>query len=495
MLAPKKDEFFGIYYFRQAALLILSILFLPLSASITIIVLILGRLHLVRVQRRNVDKKAPRVLVTGVGMSKGLFLARSLHLGGCTVFGADFEKNGSLYCGRFSNAIRRFFQLRNPISEGIDAYISQVVSIVRTEKIDLWISCSGVATAMEDAKLAEVLRERTKCKVFQFDENIISTLDNKLNFMKKTSELNIAKVQWYHLANINGIPGVLKKIEESAKLGLGEKFIIKSVSMDDISRASLPLLSSHNLLDAEQVLQSLDYSSRREWIIQEFVESGEEYCTHALVINGRVRAFTACPSESILMHYQQLDPDSILYEKMLDFTQKYAAGLGNITGHMSFDFLISYRKTESGYTGILVPIECNPRCHTATVLFDGKETDLTDRYLETIYGEQNTAILQAKLDQQYGFYWISHDLILHFLSPIFRLVLGSRDLNWRQEVWQILMLINHVLTWKDPTFAWWDPLPWFVLNHLFWPCELLMCCVNRMKWKQINVSTGKIFKM
>lgn len=495
MSTLRKDSPSLEYCFLQILLLLFNIILIPYSACITLSVLLFNKIGLLKAPRRILAKNAPRVLVSGVGMSKGLFVARTMYLGGCDVFGIEFDNNyRNLYFGRFSKSLQHFFPVPDPAREGVDAFISRIISIINNEKIDLWISCSRVATPMEDARLAKALREQTNCKVFQFDEEVTSTLDNKLSFMRKTSELGISRAHWYPLKSYHDIHNLLENIKKLTVGGRIVKFIIKSANFDDNIRNRLPLLSSNNLQDAEKILKSLDYSQNRQWILQEFIESNEEYCTNALIINGKVRAFTASKSCSVLLHYQKLNPDSIVYENMLRFTQKYAASLGDISGHLSFDFLTSYQKTDNGFEANVVPIECNPRCHTAIILFYGKEVELADRYLESLYGKQNSPILETKPIARDGQYWMCHDLVALGALPILRLISRFPSSSWIDEVQRILQLIEHLITWKDQMFLWWDPLPWFAMNHIYWPSEILRSFFQGIEWSYVNVSTGKIMR-
>lgn len=488
----RKDSFL-IYHIRNFSIILFSFTFLPLSCIIVITALILTQFSLFLPRRRTLKKDVPRILVTGVGMAKGLFLARTLYLGGCEVYGADFDRSGNLHCGRFSRAIKKFFPLKNPLSNGINAYVDRVIEIIDTEQINLWISCSGVLTAIEDGILAREITQKTKCKVFQPDEDTISQFHDKMKFMEKISELRLSNIEWHFLLSHKDIPIILSKLKKSAETSLAQKFIIKSADIDAIFRNSLPLINSHDLQNAEKVLNELDYSSGHKWLLQEFIDTSEEYCSQAVVVNGSVRAFTACPSSSVLLHYKQLDSGSILYQEMLQFTQSCATGFGNITGHISFDFLARSQRVSGGLNKTLVPIECNPRCHTATVLFNGKEAELADRYLEVLFGEKNIAILHAESHAQYGLYWIAYDLVVLAAHFVFA-VLDPNSTSWTAIVRHILEFLDHILTWKDPTFTWWDPLPWFVLNHLYWPWELALTSLNKVKWKKLNVSTGKVIR-
>jgi hypothetical protein len=493
MFTLSKADSWNLHLLRNLLIISFSLLLFPFSACATLIALVLQLIRAVHPPRRptKAGQNAPRIFVTGVGMVKGLFIARTMYLGGCEVFGADFIESGNWACGRFSLAIRKFFALKNPKAEGAEAYISQVLEIIISERIELWISCSGVATAAEDARLARAIENGTTCKTFQFDEQVVSTLDDKLKFMHQTSKLHLASLQWFPLESSGDMSHAVKFIESCE---LDVKFMVKSANMDDATRGSLPLLSSQDPQAAKHVLESLDYSEGRQWILQEFVGSGEEYCTHAVVIDGHVRAFAACPSASILMHYRLMDSKSLLYRKMLKFTQDYATGFGNnVTGHLSFDFLVRYRDAGESIHLTLVPIECNPRCHTAIVLFEDCQVQLSDVYLEVLGGWQEEGILEPMRKLGSGFYWMSHDVVVLGLSSLFDLVFARDQSSRAKAVRDLLDCIFHVAVWRDPTFVWWDPLPSFVLNHLYWSWKLVLASLHGTKWKQLNVSTTKMF--
>lgn len=497
-MALGANDPFLLHAARNLCLVFLSLFLFPVSFTTCIAALLLDLLGRITKPRKNeAPKEKTRVLITGVGMTKGLFLARTMYLGGCTVIGADFDQNGSLYCGRYSKAIEKFYALENPIRSGSQAYRDNVVRLVKAERINLWISCSGVATAIEDATLAKAMEESTDCMAFQLDERSVSTLDDKLRFMQKTSELNLANVEWYPLSSTDDVQRAVSRIHELPETDQGTKYIIKSAGMDDITRGALPILEANDPVKLQQTLLSLSFEKDRSWILQEYIESGEEYCTHAVVVNGSIRAFTACRSESVLMHYKQLDPDSILFKQMLQFTKDYALGLAkeclSFSGHLSFDFLIRYRRVANGFEGTLAPIECNPRCHTAVVLFRGFEKLLAQRYLEILDAQTNGDMLIGERHGG-GFYWVAHDLVALLIVPLVSWATKHGAREYGDAVQQVLKFLHHLLMWRDPTFEWWDPLPWLVLTHVYWPVELILATLHRTKWKQLNVSTTKMFK-
>ena len=503
-----KDSHASLHVSRDLALVALSVAFWPFSICLVILAKILSTTSIIAEPKgppKLHNGRQVRVLVTGVGMVKGLFLVRSLYLGGCTVISADFEKHGIPACGRFSSATSKFYGLKSPTGKGfLDSYINQVLKIIRDEEIDIWVSCSGVATAMEDASLMHIVEKETRCKSFQFDEESTFKLDNKYEFMRTTTQFGLDVPTWGILTAPEGVSDIVNHSSNQSAKFEPQEFILKNVAMDDKTRGALPLLSTNRPKQMKEVLESLDYEDAN-WIMQQYIPGNEEYCTHALIVNGHVRAFNACPSASVLMHYRSTEADSPLFQSMLRFTQTYATGMyakyGRFSGHLSFDFLALTEPTVNGMKKTLLPIECNPRCHTAVVHFRGFEQPLASAYLSLLRSSKESdsaprvsnLIVGSHGGNASGFYWIAHDLIVLFILPLVHKIQGSGTLG--NALRSHLHFWEHVFLWKDPTFEWWDPLPWFVLNHIYWPGQLVITSCHGIRWSQINVSTGKIFAM
>lgn len=158
------------------------------------------------------------------------------------------------------------------------------------------------------------------------------------------------------------------------------------------------------------------------------------------------------------------------------FTREFAAKTGG-TGHLSFDFM-------GDEEGRLLPIECNPRAHTAIVLFRGNEGVIVERYLSD--GSQGEVV---RADGERRYYWIGHDIVEFCILPlVYFQGIGEVVKGWR-------VFVEHVLRWYDGTFASWDPWPWWWLYHVYWPLKFLNCLLTGRKWSRVNVSTTKMFML
>ena len=489
---------------QNATLILVSLSFLPLSTLIIFVSYAISPLlsnhDAIRNQNRSNARFRPRtVLVTGVGMSKGLTLARAFYLAGHNVIGADFQPHGIPPCGRFSRALRKFYALPKPNdTDGAAHYINALLQIVQREKVDLWVSCSGVASAVEDGQAKEVLERKSNCRCIQFDVPTTSMLHEKDTFILETQRLGLPVPETHNVTSRAAVHKILNESPRTKK-----KYILKSTDVDDESRNNImTVLPRRTLSETYSHISTVKIAQDKPWVLQEFVK-GKEYCTHALIVNGEVKAFVACPSLELLMHYEALPKDESLSKAMLLFTREFVRRSGGQwTGHLSFDFLVEERESEKGVDKGLVPIECNPRAHTAVVLFAGREVEMVEGYMSAVERKKRAIVngftngdeLEEEPVSPIGrlkYYWIGHDLITMVVYPLLFFLL--RRITMSEYLQGVAMFVEHILLWKDGTYELWDPLPAWWLYHVYWPGQFLACILRGKKWSRINVSTLKMF--
>lgn len=479
------------------------------------------------------------ILVTGVGMTKGLALARAFYQAGHRVIGADFEPGFA--CGRFSTALSGFYTLRKPTtassssgsSSSSKLYVQDLINVIVREHVDLWVSCSGVASAVEDGEAKEMIEQQTNCKAVQFNVRVTQMLHEKHTFVEHTKQIGLHVPETHTITSREQVEHALQQAAP------GRKYILKTIGMNDAARGEIlsTLLPKETPHATKKYLATLHISPQSPWILQQFI-LGQEFCTHALVIRGKVRAFVACPSAELLMHYRALPADSALSQAMLQFTRTYAAAEGeSFTGHLSFDFLVEGDDTDTATTTttqrrrgrdpreiVLYPIECNPRAHTAVCLLTNRNPDMIHAYLELLNetpNNKNNNIPEhlatptpttPKEEEETSYYWIGHDLLTLLFNPFlssltiappppphhtsffsFFSIFFSPSF-YRAYKHNFATFLSHLLTWKDGTYEIWDPLPWFALYHVYWPLRFAMCLVKGTRWSRVNVSTTKMFE-
>ena len=369
---------------------------------------------------------------------------------------------------------------------------------MRREKVDLWVSCSGVASAVEDGQAKEVLERKSNCRCIQFDVPTTSMLHEKDTFIVETQRLGLPVPETHNVTSRAAVHKVLNESPRTKK-----KYILKSTGVDDESRNNImTVLPRRTLSETYSHVSAIKIAQDKPWVLQEFVK-GKEYCTHALVVDGEVKAFVACPSLELLMHYEALPKDEPLSKAMLLFTREFVRRSGGQwTGHLSFDFLVEERESEKGVEKGLVPIECNPRAHTAVVLFTGREIEMVEGYMSAVErkkkanmnGITNGDELEEEPVSPIGrvkYYWIGHDLVTMVVYPLLLLLL--RRITMSKYLQDVGAFIEHILLWKDGTYELWDPLPAWWLYHVYWQGQFLACILQGRKWSRINVSTLKMF--
>jgi hypothetical protein len=444
-------------------------------------------------------------------MSKGLTIARAFHRAGHRVIGADFEPYNIPVCGHFSTAIEKFYRVTPPdVEENGAQYIRELKDFVDGEEVELWVTCSGVAYSIEDAEAAEVLAKETKCKAIQFGVTLTETLEQKHPFIDNTRMIGL-NVPDTHLVT-SETEALAALYPEKPRSKAGTRFIMKSVTLDDSTRADMTLLPRPTIKETGAHIKRLNPTPFRPFVLQQYI-SGPEYCTHGLIINGKVQAFVACPSAELLMHYNALPASSALSQAMLLYTSIYAKQTGpGMTGHFSLDFLVDESvarraEKEVGVSDVEVrelmdkiyPIECNPRVHTAVVLFADESEDLAEAYLSVLpdhepngisNGNRAEALIAPKPNVP-GYYWIGHDLVTRVLLPLLQALRFEISALQMLGVW--VEFLEHILYWRDGTYEIWDPWPAWWLYVGYWPGMFLVSLWESKWWSRCNVSTTKMF--
>lgn len=495
------------------------------------------------------------VLVTGVGMAKGLTLARAFWLCGHRVVAADFDaercstwtpwkrKPASRGHDRwsFSRAFGTVYSLKRPAvfadddggsgddfvvvgeaerREARTAYVRDVAKIVLDEDVDLWVSCSGVASAVEDAMAQEAIETSHRAggaqqgqsqvkprSCIQFNVPTTEMLHEKSSFVRHAKALNLPVPETHDVFSHSDVLQVLTK---AMRRNPQRRFILKPVGMDDVHRGDMTLLPLATHWDTEAHIQQLPISKARPWVLQQFVHGNREYCTHSLVVNGEVKVFVACPSSELLMHYKALPAGDPLSKEMLEFTKRFVeaerkAGKA-LTGHLSFDFMVEEDQRTAKTS--LYAIECNPRAHTAVTLFatPGPEMRaMVEAYLSATTSAQHSAGRHPKSSTQHGLslgvimpppdtrprYWIGHDFFGSLLLPLWSLVTG--EISREEFAGPLNEFWDYLVSWQDGTFELWDPWPFVALYHHYWPKAILEAWLKGDKWSRLNVSTTKMF--
>lgn len=420
-------------------------------------------------------KSSEYALVTGGRSQKALYVTRALAKSGYKVILAE-ETGWSTFCAaRFSASVHKIVSLP---SGGGKQYIDTLVEITKSNNVCLFLPCSGVATAIEEAEAAKLMKEQNSSIVTIIqDVDLLETLHEKDRFISLVHSLGMDAPSGH----------LIKSPKEGLKLLSrtgNTRFLFKAATVpDDVGRSDMttyPFLNPDNSINWQGTEKRLSTGmnipicEKTPYLAQEFIggKGASEWCTHATVINGKITAFICCPSNDMLMTYYNAT-HTAMGNRTRKWTEEFLGKLAKhpkwnqsvLTGHFSFDFI---HQPESDR---LVVIECNPRVHTAICLLRknvklGKAMDGT--FTETVPIMPNLDVEPVS--------WLGHDLIA--------------------RKWPFSHPSSHLLSKPGIDEGAWaetDAWSYFGFYHVQWVGLLLIEALNFRRWSRINISTARVF--
>merc|ERR1719375_2442036 len=298
-------------------------------------------------------KKKLRILVTGGKMSKASAVARAVGRDGHTVFTAEIMPYKFCHT-RFVTYVSKHYVLPRP-TEDPKAWVAKMQAIVEEQQIDLIIPCTAPVESSAYAHLRERLPKHVR--VFAFDGDTSDQLDNKYTFNKVLVD---AKLSCPETANMECLEDAVKFFQKKEEMpDDGKRYIVKPAVYDPKARTEILFLPIADKEKQMEYLKSRNATKAVPYVIQEVLEN-PEYGSYAIYNKGELTGFEFFESAASCLVYRQLSKQ---YDQVLELHK----GLGkamNLTGQLTLDLM----HTKSGD---LVPIECNPRIHSAVCTLEG----------------------------------------------------------------------------------------------------------------------------
>lgn len=421
---------------RTAATLGALLLTLPVDLALVAVALAMRRPNPLA---HSADGPRRTVLITGGKMTKALQLARSFHSAGHRVVLVESKKYR--FTGhRFSRAVDAFHCVPEPTAPG---YAEAVRDIAVVERVDVFVPVSSPAGSVHDARAGELVRDF--CDVVHVDAATVRMLDDKTEFSTTAASLGLRVPDFRRVTDAQQVVDF--------DFPPGRTYILKRLAYNPVGRMDLVPLSAGTPERNATVARSLRISPDDPWILQEFVE-GQEYCTHGTVRNGRLQVYGCCESSAFQINYAHVDKPEIR-----SWVETLVAAL-DITGQASFDFI-------EAADGHPYAIECNPRTHSAiTMFYDHPE-------VAAAYLDDGHPVITPR-PEACPTYWIYHELWRLLTQPKKAARLAT------------------ILRGTDAIFAWWDPLPYFMVHHLQIPSLLIANFRAGRGWSRIDFNIGKL---
>lgn len=505
-----------LHYLKNISLVLVCAFFTPLCTFITLLSSMVSPFtkiskhikHQRQWRQKSSSTFRPRtVLVTGVGTTKGLALARAFYRAGHRVIGADFEPYFFPVCGHFSKSIETFYRLTKPTRKsGTAEYVLDIFSVVKKEKVELWVSCSD-APALDDVDVMEVLEKRTKCKSIQLDHSLTETLSQIPLFIQSAKQAGL-NVPESHI--VTSETEALNAIYPQDRSPRNNKTSSKDFTITPIrpNARSKPISIVPSAKDAEAQIKALNPTPFSPFFIQEQAP-GTEYKTHVLILSGKITAFVAYPSTSNI--YTALPHSSAISQAMLLYTRIYISSSGPITGHLSLKFRVPDSAALMGeslfgatddkvreLTGTICAVSASPTVSPAIVLLSDESEDLAEAYLSVLPGHEPLGIASGHRDPYHiitpkprvrSYYWVGEDIVSGIFGSLFAF------LGWRigiAKMWKNWMDVAADLVYcRDATWEVWDPWSFWWLYVGYWPAVFMGCLWEGRRWRECDFAEGK----
>merc|ERR1711948_86307 len=204
------------------------------------------------------------------------------------------------------------------------------------------------------------LRERLPphVRVFAFDGETSDELDNKFTFNQVLVKAGLPCPETANMECLEDAVEFFRRKESAPDDG--KRYIVKPAVYDPKARTEILFLPIPDKKRQLEYLQSRNASKEVPYVIQEVLQN-PEYGSFAIFNNGALTGFEFFESAASCLVYRRV------LDKRYDQVLELNKGLGkamNLTGQLTLDLMHTAR-------GDMVPIECNPRIHSAVCTLEG----------------------------------------------------------------------------------------------------------------------------
>jgi len=406
------------------------------------------------------QKKRLNILVTGGKMTKASAVARAVGRDGHKVFTAEIMPYK--YCHtRFCRYVSKHYVLPRPTVQPKE-WEEAIQEIVKEQNIDLIIPCTAPVESSAYAHLREHLPSHVR--VFAFDGATSDKLDNKFTFNQVLVDAGLPCPETAAMECLQDAVDFFKAREQ--KSDDGKKFIVKPAVYDPKARTEILFLPIEDKQRQMEYLKSRSASKAVPYVIQEVLNE-PEYGTYAIYNNGHLTGFEFFESCASCLVYRQLQKQ---YTQVLEFHK----GLGkamNLTGQLTLDLMHTA-------TGELVPIECNPRIHSAVCTLEGHK-NMGAVFADADHEPKtNAEIVTSKPDTCQYFIMDQIFMKAGFWKPKTCFRLSFADMT----------------RGCDALLSGDDPIPFLAMYLIQIPSLLLLDLYAGIEWLKIDFCIGKIVK-
>jgi len=338
-----------------------------------------------------------------------------------------------------------------------------IQKIVAEQHVDVIIPCTAPIESSAYAHLREKLPEHVR--IFAFEGKTCDTLDNKYTFNQVLVEAGLPCPETAKMECLNDAVRFFAANEK--KPDDGKRYIIKPAVYDPKARTEILFLPIDDKEKQMEYLKTRNASEKVPYVIQEVLDNPEYGC-FALFNKGVLTGFEFFKSAASLLVYQQCRG------KDHDEVRELCRGIGkamNLTGQFTLDLMWTKQ-------GKLVPIECNPRVHSAICMMEGNQFLGAALTQEDHVPLNNDQIIAAQLN-----------MFRVWIMDQFFLLLGF----WKAKSC-VKANIYEMVTGRDALLSGDDPLPFLAMYLFQIPSLLVLELISGTPWLKIDFCIGKIVK-
>jgi predicted ATP-grasp superfamily ATP-dependent carboligase len=326
---------------------------------------------------------------------------------------------------RFSNSVTRYIRVP-PARFNPREYVNALSNIITKERIDVCIpnleEIFYIARSMD--------RIPSSCLVWTDSFEKLDILHNKWTFIQNIKALGFQTPKTQHAAS--------RQMLISRLAGFSfEKAVVKPA----YSRfASQTFLWNRG----DRLPRSIQPTEAQPWIVQEFID-GHHLCTFSLTQKDKLLAHSIYPSQQHLGIGSSTVFENINNDNVTKWVERFISKM-NFTGQIGFDFI----ETPSG---ILYPIECNPRTTSGIHLFNK-----TPELVAAFFGDKkNDIVIPKGTEIRAAKFWLAVKLV--------RSIFAFEPIREWEKTWRHLHRTSDVFYEKGDL--------WPVVGHLIGIAEIL----------------------
>jgi len=394
-------------------------------------------------------------------MSKASAVARAVGRDGHKVFTAEILPYR--YCHtRFCAYVSKHYVLPRPTVQPKE-WEAAIQAIVEEQSIDLIIPCTAPVESSAYAHLRERLPSHVR--VFAFDGETSDTLDNKFTF---NQVLYNAGLKCPETARMESLGDAVEFFQHREAIpDDGKRYIVKPAVYDPKARTEILFLPIADKVRQLEYLKSRNATSEVPYVIQEVLHEPELGC-YACYNNGELTGFEFFESAASCLVYRQLQG------KHYAAVRELCYGLGKamtLTGQLTLDLMYNS-------AGDLVPIECNPRIHSAVCTLEGHQF-LGAAFTDPHHIPRNSDDVVVSKPDTFR-YWIMDQV---FLKAGF----------WKHKNC-FKLSVAEMAVGTDAILCGDDPLPFLAMYLLQIPSLLALEILPATPWLKVDFCIGKIVK-